>query len=147
MIPVFEYLNLPDIPEYLLDDIFKIELQENLYELKTIYYKQFEISNELKDYLRSVFDFDFVAQYQVIRKDIPIHKDRSRIECINYLINNGGETSCLEIYDDVKTTLLFKEHVENFRWHRINVSKFHGVSGLDLRARYSITLTPISKKF
>lgn len=144
---VFEYLNLPKIPEYLLDDLVKIESQENLYGLKTAYYKQFEINKELNDYLKSIFNFDFSVQYQVIRKGIPIHKDRSRIECINYLIDNGGETSFLEIYDEDKITLLAKEQIENFRWHRINVSKFHGVSGLSFRPRVSVTITPTDKKF
>jgi hypothetical protein len=143
----FKYLDLPKIPEYLLVDIASIEQQKNIYGIELPFYKQFEVSNELYTFLKSIFDFEFSAQYQIIRKELPIHKDRSRTECINYLIDNGGANSSLMIYNEDKTTVVHREQIENFKWHWIDVSKFHGVSGLQDSPRFSITVTPTEKTY
>jgi hypothetical protein len=143
MLNVFKYLDLPEIPAYLLPNINTVEIQKNVYHIDVPFYKQFEISTELNDFLKSIFKFKFVAHYQIIKTGIPIHKDKSRVECINYLINNGGEDSCLKIYQEDKKSILFKEHIENFKWHWIDVSKFHSVSGLTNNSRFSLSVTPL----
>ena len=143
----FKYVDLPEIPRHLILDISEIEKQENVFTLKKFFYKKYEISNELNLYLKDIFNFEFVAQYQVIRNYIPIHKDIGRTECFNYLLDNGGESSSLDIYEDDKQTKILSEKIDNFKWHWINVSKYHGVSGLTNKPRYSITVTPANSKF
>jgi hypothetical protein len=140
---IFKYLDLPVIPFNLLNTLEEVQQQKNIYDVDFYFYKQFDINDALNNYLKTIFNFKFTAQYQIIRYGIPIHKDRARLECINYLIDNGGPESCLEIYDEDKKSILLKEHIENYKWHWINVSKFHGVSGLKSKPRFSLSITPL----
>ena len=139
----FKYLDLPVIPFDLLSTLEEVIQQKNIYNINTSFYKQFDINDNLNNYLKTIFNFKFTAQYQIIRYGIPIHKDRNRLECINYLIDNGGPDSYLEIYNEDKKTILFKEHIENYKWHWINVGKFHGASGLRIKPRFSLSVTPL----
>lgn len=109
------------------------------------YYVQFEVGPELKRFLKSIFAFEFAAQYQIIREGLPVHKDRKRTECFNYLIEDGGDNTHLHMYHEDKETIMHTMRVERFRWHWINVGMFHGVSGLTNDPRLAITITPLDK--
>jgi hypothetical protein len=142
---VFEYLDYPKIPDSLLRlKLEEIEKQENIYPRKYYpYYKQYAVGSDIFDFLRSIFDFDFEAVYQVIRQGIHTHKDRNRNECYNYIMSTGGETAHLNILDDDKKTIIHTEYVQPERWHRLDVTKYHNVKGIT-NVRYSISVTPLS---
>jgi len=142
----FRYVDLPQVPSHLIVNSMFLEKQKNIYGVNSAHYSQFQISKDLQDFLKSIFDFEITAQYHVIRKGLSIHKDRSRTECFNYLIEDGGEDACLNIYDDSKEAILQSVRVELFKWHWINVAEFHGVSGLTDVPRLAITVTPLHKK-
>jgi hypothetical protein len=146
MFEYFKYVDLPKIPSDLLETINIIESKENYFKNKSYrYYKQYKINLELNDFLKSIMPLPFRASYQIIRSGIDIHKDIGRLECFNYLLDNGGDDSKLTIYDENKTTILHQEHIEPFRWHWICVNKFHGVSNL-IRPRIAITVS-IDEKY
>lgn len=142
----FRYVDIPKIPDHLIDTLAAFVNRKNIYDVEKSYYLQFEISKELETFLKSIFDFKITAQYQIIKKGLPIHKDRKRTECFNYLIETGGSDTCLNTYDEDKETVLHSVHIEPFKWHWINVGKFHGVSGLTDAPRLAISVTPLDKK-
>lgn len=140
---LFAYLNLPKIPTELLEyDLMKIENRENIFRIPEYqFYKQFNILNDdLNNFLRNIFNFEFFAAYQVVRNGIHIHKDGIRTECINYQFDTGGEFNSLNIYDEDKITVLHKENILPNCWHYINVSKYHNVTELT-RPRIGISIT------
>jgi hypothetical protein len=138
----FQYLDLPNIPNELIElDLKQLETRDNIFiEPNYPFYKQYPVDDKLSEYLKSIIVDSFFASYQVIRKGIAVHKDINRTECLNYILDTGGDDSRLSMYDDDTTTVLYSGHVEPLKWHRINVSKFHGVSGLT-RPRISISVT------
>lgn len=139
----FKYVDLPPIPEnLLLTDIYSIERSENLFRIKDYrFYGIYGIGDKLTEYLKGIFSFDFFAGYQIVRDGIHIHKDGSRTECFNYLIDNGGRDNTLNIYHEDKKTILHSGTVDIHKWHWINVGMFHNVTNLS-RPRFGITVTP-----
>lgn len=136
---MFKYLSLPEIPNDLILDYEEFSKSKNTFVFKNYpYFKQYEITGPLRDYLDSIFNCEFVASYQVIRNGIAIHKDYGRTECINYLIETGGPMASLDIYDEGKN-LLISEKIPAKKWHWIDVTKLHGVSNIE-SIRMSISI-------
>lgn len=137
----FKYVDYPDIPAGMFKDLAEIESGYNVSSTPQFeFYKVFTVSDELNLFLKSIFQFEFVANIHVMRPGFPIHKDRKRKECINYLLSTGGDNTKLSIYDEDKKTEIFSEHIPIKKWHWIDVSKFHGVSGIEY-PRYALTIS------
>jgi hypothetical protein len=143
----FKYLDFPAIPDYLLKTAPEHFLGEkNIFRIPTYkYYKQYEVGNELVEYLQSIIPYPFHSSYQVIRNGLDIHKDGARTECINYIISTGGINSALNIYNEDKQ-IIYSEKIEPLRWHWINVGMFHNVTNID-NTRISISLNVFNKSF
>ena len=143
-----EYLNLPEVPEQLiksLDDIIQYPVTSGDY-ISTQYSNVFRthyVELELEEWLKTIFDFPFLAQYQIINQGIPIHKDKgNRLIAYNYLLVSGGSEVITSVYDDNKN-LLQAENIQLKRWHRLETGYFHGVDGIDSNfTRVSISITP-----
>jgi hypothetical protein len=140
----FEYLDLPAIPVALIEaDSTGIELRENIFrnpEYK--FYKQYRVSEDITDFLKTIFTYNFHASYQVIRSGISIHKDGGRTNAINYILSQGGDNASLNIYDDDKRSILHREIIKKHKWHQIDVSKFHNVTNIT-GVRMSVTVVKI----
>jgi hypothetical protein len=145
---IFRYLDYPEIPSELTEvSLENLKSQKNLYPKEFYpYYAQYEIDEKLKSFLSTIFNFQFFAVYQVINYHLDIHKDRNRVECINYILKTGGENATLNFFDDDEKTVLFSEKVKPFKWHWLNVSKFHNVENFS-EVRLSISITPTSGLF
>lgn len=139
----FQYINLPSIPERLIElDLDKIESKKKIFFPKNIdyqYYKKYHINDDLNNFLKSIIHIPFSASYQIITEGIHIHKDIGRIECFNYLLDTGGDESRLIFYDEDKSKILLEKHIERFKWHWLFVRKFHTVKSL-VRPRIAISV-------
>lgn len=113
---------------------------ENIFSIKDYpYYKQYKIQNqELLSFLKDIFECDFFCSFQLLKNGIAIHKDIDRTECINYIIDPGGNSAALNLYDDNKNITL-SEQIPACKWHWIDVSRYHGVTGIT-NTRYSISV-------
>jgi hypothetical protein len=142
-----EYLdNLPQIPVELLDNLDNIR---NLPKQPTAMGEnnprfQTRVPNaKLIAWLSENFKFPFKCQYQIISPEIRIHKDNGRAVAYNYILELGGADVTTSVYDDDKTTVLQSEIIPLHKWHRLNVSKFHGVHNIDVdKFRISISVFP-----
>lgn len=142
----FKYLNLPEIPEHLiLKSVEDFAGLENIFSIKGYeFYKQYNIPNkELTEYIEDIFKCTLFCSYQVIKQGITIHKDRNRTECINYLIATGGESAALNIHDDNKKIVL-RELIPTKKWHWIDVSQYHSVTGLQT-TRISLSVSNLGR--
>lgn len=145
-----EYLDLPPVPERFIktiEEIIALPLKE-MTDVPNAYHNVFNtryVEEDLNDWLKTIFDFPMYAQYQLIYRGIPVHKDKSdRLIAYNYLLATGGENVITTIYDD-NMKLLQLERLQLQRWHRIETGYFHGVHGIAVNSiRCSISITPIT---
>lgn len=138
---LFKYLDLPPIPEHLLQaDREQFRLRENVFRIPTYeFYKLHYVSQDIDDFLKTIFDFPFYAWYQVITDGLNIHKDGCRTEAINFITDTGGDNATLRLYDEDQTSIVHQERIQPLRWHWIDVSKFHNVVNID-STRISVSI-------
>lgn len=141
-----EYLDLPPIPENLLESVTDIinkpQSWNDAIPADYPFFKNRNVNDELVEWLQSIFEFKIYAQYQLIYDGLPIHIDRgNRITAYNYLLDTGGSKVKTSIYDKNYMPLQV-EQLELKRWHKINTSMLHGVSGIET-VRVSVTVTRV----
>lgn len=126
---------LPSLPE--------IRSGKNLFRIPSYdKYEIYTITNPtLLNILTPIFGNNAFYGFQVVFEGIAIHRDGNREIAYNYLIDNGGEGSCVTFYADDKTTLVASAHIPNNMWYRMNTKMLHGVEKLT-RPRYGITINP-----
>lgn len=141
-----EYINLPTIPEELLESVEDIINKTRTNSIVTQdFFQGRPISDKLQVWLENNLSFDFVAQYQIIYNGIPIHKDEgNRKLAYNYLLEQGGNKVTTVIFDDDKK-LLQSEILPLKTWHSIKTDMYHGVFGLPRNnPRVSLSVTPLN---
>jgi len=140
----FAYLDLPHVPDNLVISIDQLASRRDFFPGNlSLHYKQYELLNEeLTDVISKIFPFRIKATYQLITEGFHIHRDKGRTEAFNYLINTGNATT--RIYAEDRKTVLVEKNIELFRWHYLNVSKFHEVKNISNK-RVSISVTPLVK--
>jgi hypothetical protein len=139
-----EYLNLPTIPENLIEsvqDIINKPSKTSTLPTDYPFFKTRYVNQDLEFWLQSHFEFKINPQYQLIYNGLPIHVDKgNRIIAYNYLLDAGGDNVKTAIYDE-KYKPLQVETLELKRWHRINTGMLHGVHGIDSdKIRVSISV-------
>ena len=140
-----EYINLPNVPEHLIEPIQDIiNKKPKHYSSVTSEYEYFKtknVSQELKDFLQSIFDFEIYPQYQLVYDGLPIHIDKgNRVIAYNYLLDTGGDNVHTIVYDSNYKPLEIKK-LELKKWHSINTSMLHGVHGImPNRVRIAISI-------
>jgi hypothetical protein len=143
-----KYLNLPKVPEELLDSVDSI-INQNSEEMLVRDFAHFQyrtVNKKLDEWVHSVFKIKCYAKYQIIYDGIPIHKDNpsspgDRRIAFNYLLDTGGNSVITSVYDDNKN-LLQAECIPLKTWHSLVVEKYHGVEGIET-IRVALTVTPI----
>ena len=142
-----EYLNtLPEIPLELLDNtsnIIDLDKQPTAMGANNPRFQTRIPNAKLIAWLAEHFKFPFKCQYQIISPEIRIHKDKGRNFAYNYILEQGGDKVVTAVYDEDQTTVLQSEIVPLYKWHRLDVSKFHGVHNIDHdKLRYSLSVFP-----
>ena len=142
------YLNLPNPPDNLLESIEQI-LQKPKRQFQsgmaTGYIGQFrsvEIDEPLRDWLKTIFNFKFNVQYQIIQDDVLLHKDK-RQYAFNYLLSTGGDNVKTSIYDDDKN-LIESVTIQPKTWHSIETHYYHDVQNIENgKVRVALSVTPL----
>ena len=130
-----EYLDLPPIPENLIESVTDIiNKPPKIYSTipsEYTFFKTRNVNDDLASWLQSIFEFKIYPQYQLVYNGLPIHIDKgNRINAYNYLLDTGGENVRTAVYDE-KYKPLQIEKLELKRWHRINTGMLHGVHGIE----------------
>lgn len=143
------YLDLPSVPEHLLDTVSSILASPNISKItQRDFFQQRSANSELIQWAEENIHgvpFKFKAQYQVIGYGIPIHRDvayrggNARSLAINYILDTGGNDVRTVIYDDSKN-ILESQVIQPMRWHSIQVNMLHCVLGL-VPGKFRVTLS------
>ena len=147
------YLDLPAVPEYLLDTVSSIlDRPRTASVTERDFFQIREASEELRNWAEeniTGIPFKFRAHYQIIGQGIPIHRDKgyqngvARTLAINYLLDTGGDAVSTVIYNDHRE-IIELEIIQSRRWHSIRVDMLHCVLGLQPGIfRVALVLAPI----
>lgn len=129
-----EYLDLPKIPEELIVDIYQTirntpakerhSEPKNTDAEKHNAWNSIKASDKLKEFTKTLFEFEHDVHIFVLSGNLPIHKDNARDTAYNYILETGDANT--NFHDEDKN--LIEEHqLEAFRWHKLDVKKFHSV--------------------
>ena len=129
-----EYLDLPRIPDELIVDIYQTIRNTTLKNRHSVpkdtdaekhnAWNSIKASDRLKEFTRSIFNFEHDVHIFVLSGDLPVHKDNTRDVAYNYVLETGGASTNFHDADQVLT----EEHkIEPFRWHKLDVKEFHSV--------------------
>jgi hypothetical protein len=139
-IEFYKTVNLPKIPEKLIDDLSTIQKKENQHQLAPDIYGTYHVSESLYNFVQSKFKNKVKVMYQLIKKDLPIHKDKViDYYKLNYVIDLGGNNVKTRWFTDQKDTIILETILEPKVWYALNVFKYHDVINLT-SPRLSITV-------
>lgn len=153
---LIQYINcLPQIPEYLIDDLDTILSREKTYLGYGTYNKAWSeegrpdaqpalgawpVSDELRAWVKENVPFKHIeheTSYGMIWPALPIHKDYpDYVEAtllpigLNYVVKNGGPDVVTSIYEDDGTTCVQSMKIEERRWLKFPAHRMHGVDGI-----------------
>jgi len=129
-----EYLDLPKIPEEIIVDIYQTirntaprerhSVPEATDAEKHDAWNSINASEKLKEFTRSLFDFDHDVHIFVLSGNLPVHKDNMRDIAYNYVLETGNAITNFHNNDQV---LVEENSIEPFRWHKLDVKSFHSV--------------------
>ena len=135
-----KFVNLPTIPEDLLDRIPK---QFSEYKFKVNYFTfnwseshNEELNTWCKEHISSSLYFAFM----LTKGDLLVHKDVGTVIKLNYVINPGGGNVVTKFWDNDKKNILAEYEIEPHKWHIFNSNTFHSVHGIEKnQTRFSVT--------
>ena len=130
---LFEYIDLPKIPEYLTQEIYNSINNPDAFPGKSKIYSIHDGTKPLYEFVHQYFDSNYLVQAQQIigGTELPMHTDFRRNCTYNFLIDCGGEDVYTSFYNEDRT-LIERHKIEPFRWHLLNTSVLHGVTGTEL---------------
>lgn len=133
----YEELNWPKVPnEYCItDEKYMIDTLIHSHPYPDYpFYRQYRCNtNALAKNLQPFFDFDITGRvfYQIIKKGISTHKDVGRKLIYNYILDQGGDNVQTNFYEEDKTTESFSIKIPLHTWHKMDVSFYHNVVGIE----------------
>jgi hypothetical protein len=138
-----QYLNLPPIPQYLVDQ-FDCNPEMHRQSQTSQVYGPYIWSNHGTDAINQWCQENICAEMyfacQIITGDLATHKDIGTKIKLTYIVSNGGDNVVTNFYDDDQTTLLASYVIESNRWHILKADTYHQVSNIQPdQIRISIT--------
>ena len=138
-----EYLDLPQVPEHLLETPLEIwNKPANINPNYKNSYTTRRCTPELLEWVQSIFPFRVSAQYQMFGSQHPVHKDIGRKIAYNYLLDLGGEDVATVVFSDSFIELQ-REILPLKKWHKIEVSYYHVAHPKPNQRRCSLSVTPL----
>lgn len=129
-----EYLDLPKVPDYLIVDVYQTIRNTPAAQRhsdppatdaeKHNAWNSIKASDKLKEFTKSIFDFEHDVHIFVLAGDLPVHKDNARNVAYNYVLETGNANT--NFHDEDKN-LIEENKIEPFRWHKLDVTKHHSV--------------------
>jgi hypothetical protein len=136
----YRYINLPRIPQSIID---QINFNFSEYELKFtsgVYTWSDSFNEPINQWCQQNICDEMYWAFQIIRGDLNVHKDNGTLTKFCYLLDTGGDNVITNFFDDDKTTVLDSVVLEPHRWHVLKVDSFHNVKNIESgRIRFSIT--------
>ena len=139
----YRYIDLPKLPDAILS---QINFNFDQYDKKDagrhgdIYTWSDSFNQSVNQWCQQNICSSMWWGFQIIRGDLPAHKDNGTLAKFVYLIDDGGPTVVTEWWDDKKSKVIDSVILETHRWHILKVDNIHSVRGIvPGRVRFSIT--------
>jgi hypothetical protein len=137
-----QYLNLPKIPQYVIDSLIRDVEQHRAHHNSNKYgnvYVWSDLSTDLLNtWCRENISDEMYYGLQLMPNDVPIHQDVGTKIKINYLIDTGGNNVLTNFYDNDGTTELASYCIDVGRWHIFKADTHHEVKNIE-NTRISVT--------
>lgn len=133
MTDFFSYLDLPPVPQHLIDEALDITLTgHDLFHRADPNYQIYDASDAIKQFVRPLFSqFDRLnIRVQVIKHEPGIHVDHNRDYAHNFLIQLGGDSVKTLFYENSTNKIIESHVIEQKRWHRLSVTQKHNVTDI-----------------
>jgi hypothetical protein len=135
-----QYLNLPPIPEEILEKLPRALNEYKCKDVYTTYHWSDSYAEELNIWAQKNISPDMYFAFQLITGDLVIHKDVPTLTKLNFVIETGGDNVYTKFWDNSKSNLLGAYKVKPFKWHILKADTFHSVEGIDTgRIRLCVT--------
>jgi hypothetical protein len=135
---LLRYLDLPEVPDELIVEVYKSLEGIDRFPYKNNQYKSFGATQPLVEFTQRLFNFEHNTAVHIIKDHLIIHKDFFRTRAYNYIIDPGGDNVQTCFYDD-NENLIESHCIEPYRWHEFDASINHNVINLT-SPRIAITL-------
>ena len=139
----YRYIDLPKLPDEILSQInFNFEQYDKKDSGKngSIYTWSDSFNHTINDWCQKNICSSIYWGFQIIRGDLPLHKDNGTLTKFVYLIDSGGAEVVTDWYDETQTEIVDSVILETHRWHILKVDSFHAVKNIvPGRVRFSIT--------
>lgn len=139
---------LPNIPNNLIKDLKTIETYKDHFSTSnenfSDTYTSREVNLDLHNYIQTFFNKPIKVRYQIIKKELPIHVDKTYQESkLNYIIDTGGDVKTMWWTSIKEPRNIIQEHtLENNKWYRLNIQTPHSIT-IPERPRISVTVKEI----
>ncbi len=136
------YLNLPNIPDYLLEELNQLLNNNKPEDRLFLTYRWTSASKtKIEEWCNKNISENLIWGLQIITGDLDLHIDTPTRVKISYIIEPGGDNVITEFYKDFKSNVLLDTmKIDAKRWHILNVGIPHKVSGIDPgKVRISLT--------
>ncbi len=140
--PQVRYLNLPQIPEYLLGNINELANKNDAGDRVFLTYRWTSAhESKIEEWCNNNISDNLKWGLQVITGDLLLHVDSPTKVKISYIFDTGGDNVLTEFYQDYQSgTLIDSIKILPFKWHILNVNRPHRVVGIEPnRVRISLT--------
>jgi hypothetical protein len=136
------YLNLPKIPDHLLEELRQLSNNQRPEDRLFLTYRWTSANKtKIEEWCNKNISENLIWGLQIITGDLALHIDSPTKVKISYIIDTGGDNVITEFYKDLRSnTLLDAMKIDNQRWHILNVGVPHRVIGIEPgKVRISLT--------
>lgn len=139
---MIRFLKFPDIPA---DILARVSRNFDEYNIKVQYcdgvYKwSDDFTEEILPWCRANICETMHWGFQIMRGDVPMHKDFGTETKLVYLIQSGGANVKTNFYADDGVTVTHSYVIPTNQWHILKATSYHSVDGVEPgQIRFSLT--------
>jgi hypothetical protein len=138
---MIRYLNLPQVPKSIIENLPSDwdQFDQKVSYANRNYVWTDSFNQEINSWCQQNVCQDMYFGFQIMRGDVPIHRDTGTLTKLVYLIYPGGNSVTTNFYNDQQE--LAQSHVIDInRWHVLQANRLHSVDGIEPgQIRFSIT--------
>ena len=122
---LIQQLDFPLVPDELIESIDSILAKPDFVR------DQKKITDQLFEYLESIFVRPISARYICCKNGLPPHHDESgRTFAYNFILDTGGRNVVTRVYDD-ELKIVQEIICQPKNWYKIPTAEWHSVHGID----------------
>jgi hypothetical protein len=138
---MIRYLNLPQVPKSIIENLPSDwdQFDQKVSYANRNYVWTDSFNQEINSWCQQNVCQDMYFGFQIMRGDVPVHRDTGTLTKFVYLIYPGGKSVATNFYND-QQELAQSYVIDINRWHVLQANRLHSVDGIEPgQIRFSIT--------